>query len=734
MEREARTWRTVALAGVVAALAGAYWHWRLVLAVALPQPVNPWNGDLYDIYVPIYMYAYRSARWLPTWNPYQLAGTPFVASYNGGFFYPPNFLSAVLPVPVAIGYASACHLALAGVLAFACARTVGLGAAGATLAATGFMLNDYFLLERMHPSYFAALAWIPGVLLAAGRVAVAPTVGRGAVLGLALAAQLLAGHAQIVCYEAYVLLLLVVAYRLLHSPPGRRYFLRLVPAVGTAALVAVGISAVQLVPTAEVVARASRGVGGLTVEQTMPMTPTLAALEGAAFASGPIAVLALCGLAGPPRLAALAAVLVAFTGAVGLGTPAYAHFFYRLPGVALFRLPQSIMHVGTLGLALLAGLGLDAFGARPPVSRWRRAVVLAVAVGVVALRWKSGTPVALTAASVAGVALLVLLPRPWMRVAAAWAVVILVGLERWTHPPALVKMPEHDDEAFFAPPPVVAFVHEHVGPDRIATAKNWNQRFPIMEKMGTLYGVPTAQDYEPLAPAVYHELLAPLDDANTDAPLFWGRVLPDPGDPGWSLFDLFAVRFVVVAPGGNWTASVTSRRWRPVYEGADATVYENLDVRPRIFIATGYRVVTDPTDTLDAVWDRDPAASRDVVVDREPVWREAADAPAIEPNVTLAAPSPDVVDVHVAVPRRALLVLADLYWPGWHVSVDGEEREMLRVDRLFRGVAVEPGSHEVRFRYAPWSVPVGRALTIATAVILIAAVARHRKATGRTVY
>src|SRR5207248_3073567 len=80
------------------------------------------------------------------------------------------------------------------------------------------------------------------------------------------------------------------------------------------------------------------------------------------------------------------------------------------------------------------------------------------------------------------------------------------------------------------------------------------QRFPIMEKLGTLYGLPTAQDYEPLAPSAYHELLAPLDAANTDAPLFWGRLLPASRNPGWELLDLLAVRFVVVAPGAAWEA------------------------------------------------------------------------------------------------------------------------------------------------------------------------------------
>jgi len=184
------------------------------------------------------------------------------------------------------------------------------------------------------------------------------------------------------------------------------------------------------------------------------------------------------------------------------------------------------MHLGALGLAILAGLGVDACVARQSDGAWRRGTMLAVAAGLVAVRWASGNPVRFFAAVVAAVTVVATLPQPRVRVGAAWIVVLLVVMERFARPPGGLMMPEHNDAAFFAPPPFVRFVSDHIGPDRILAIKDWKQRFPIMEKLGTLYGLPTAQDYEPLAPSAYHELLAPLDAANADAPLFWGRLLP----------------------------------------------------------------------------------------------------------------------------------------------------------------------------------------------------------------
>jgi len=60
------------------------------------------------------------------------------------------------------------------------------------------------------------------------------------------------------------------------------------------------------------------------------------------------------------------------------------------------------------------------------------------------------------------------------------------------------------------------------------------------------------------------------------------------------------------------------------------------------------------------------------------------------------------VSVEVSVASKALLVLADAWAPGWHAEVDGEQREVLRVGGLFRGVVLTPGERNVVFRYQPW--------------------------------
>ncbi len=64
----------------------------------------------------------------------------------------------------------------------------------------------------------------------------------------------------------------------------------------------------------------------------------------------------------------------------------------------------------------------------------------------------------------------------------------------------------------------------------------------------------------------------------------------------------------------------------------------------------------------------------------------------------------NAVVVDVETDRAAVLVLHDLYYPGWVASVDGEEQTILRVNLLFRGVEIPPGRHRVHFRFRPLSV------------------------------
>ena len=82
----------------------------------------------------------------------------------------------------------------------------------------------------------------------------------------------------------------------------------------------------------------------------------------------------------------------------------------------------------------------------------------------------------------------------------------------------------------------------------------------------------------------------------------------------------------------------------------------------------------------------------------------------------------------------ALLVLSDLYYPGWRAVVDGRPADILRANYLMRAVAVPAGRHTVGFVYEPASFKAGIAASLAGGLAIALMVLLHvrsRRNNGR---
>jgi uncharacterized membrane protein YfhO len=79
---------------------------------------------------------------------------------------------------------------------------------------------------------------------------------------------------------------------------------------------------------------------------------------------------------------------------------------------------------------------------------------------------------------------------------------------------------------------------------------------------------------------------------------------------------------------------------------------------------------------------------------------------------------PNEVRLAVHTDAPALLVLSDVYYPGWQGYVDGAGAPIYRTDATFRGVMVPAGSHEVRMRFWPRSLRIGLGLAAVGLIII----------------
>jgi hypothetical protein len=101
--------------------------------------------------------------------------------------------------------------------------------------------------------------------------------------------------------------------------------------------------------------------------------------------------------------------------------------------------------------------------------------------------------------------------------------------------------------------------------------------------------------------------------------------------------------------------------------------------------------------------------------------------PATEPNavsehaeVHIVMEKTTGVDIAVQTDTAGYVLLADTFYPGWQVVVDGLPATISRANGAQRAVFVEPGEHRVQFRYAPASIRLGTTISISTLIVVAA--------------
>ena len=337
--------------------------------------------------------ALRNGR-IPLWNPHLFMGAPFLANSQVGFFYPLNWpVWLLLPTPYAVSASILLHLLIAGVGAYLAGRQMlGLGRWGGLVTAVLFALGGYLTAQVEHINQLQGLAWMPWFLWVAARVFRSRLgnrwvlVGQGA-FGFALlfSLQLLAGHTQ----TSFITGIMLITWGAAHwlekwllrdsqhalglSFQWRRFYRRLPLVLLMGGGVAVLLTAVQLLPTFELIQQSSRQ-GGLTPNEVLsfslhPLLLNRALLPayGQSLFSEYVAILPLTALllaflaAWQWRqwrgvLPAISLVLLGLLLALGIFNP-LNWLLARLPGFDLFRVPARWLAVYALGVALLAGLG-----------------------------------------------------------------------------------------------------------------------------------------------------------------------------------------------------------------------------------------------------------------------------------------------------------------------------------------------------------------------------------------
>jgi hypothetical protein len=739
---------------------------------------NPELTDPAYVFEPFLQYTRGQLPHVPLWDPYIMAGRPYLANAQSAVFSAFSLPAYVLPFWWSLSVIACLKLFVAAMGTFLLARALGLRLAGALLAGVVFAFSLWFVVWLPWP-LTAVWALVPWLLLATDRLVRRPGPLPAAALAALVAAQFLCGHPEssvhaLLATGAFLVLRLVQARRG-EGAAARARGGRAVAFFAGAIVCGTAIAAAAIVPFAEALTHSGDVALRNAAESTYTPRkfilalflydywgrPTQTPIESfeiqRAFYVGALPLmLAATALIRRRDLGRVAiAGFALFVGLVVLGVPPVFDAFTALPGIhTLHNWRMTVLLV--LCIALLAGWGLDDLLARRLTKRqtwW--ALGAAAALLMVPLVW-----VAFTHASSArflGEALQVawgFARQPpkgfpdtgpvirlsalilWLTFAAASVVLLAAYLRRRFAAPAFAALAialvvadlfragvgqTPAEPVAKATQPVTGAIHylQAHRPARFVGPPPGLGPAPIPPDVSLRYGLYDARGYDYPVDKRYDRLWRRWVTKPDQFAV--GQFLVRIDDRSLPVLSLLGVRDIIQQRG---QLPPFGPGVRLAYDGADAQIYENGRALPRVFLPGEQRIVRGEGAALEAVGDPGLDGRRTLITEHRLPGLPSADhgAGVSGGSARIASYGPERVTVEVRATRRAELVLSDLSFPGWNATVDGRRSRVDRVDYLLRGVPVEPGVHRVEFRYQPRSWTIGWIVSLLALVALLAAV------------
>lgn len=658
------------------------------------------NSDVFRYFYPTADYLHDELRrgHLPLWNPYQYAGQPFLGLHVTAALYPPNLvLMGLLRAGQALAAHAILHTLVAGCFTWLFAARLGLGRAACLAAAVAYMLSAPLRLGIYMVPFLSNAAWLPAILWALHglltEVRASWAVGLAAFLSLAF----LSGHAQGFVYEAQFALAYGLFGLAFVAPRGRR--LRVVGLALASGVLALGFVAPQLLPALEFTREAVRSFEGVSFAQA-----SRAAARPRTLLWGTLGQLGLSHLPGTGGLtllptATLPLVLIGvlarrqrahwvfFLVAAGviavllLGphTPAF-RFYYSLPLGNLFRRPLRMAFLYVFLAAMLAAIGIHGVTERLP-----------------------GSPVGRRLAGTLGVLL-----------------ALLIGAELYGRSKLALAHPVLSAPISGAPASLIQYLRSQPGRGRLFVERTKGFPHMLFEKIGMMHRVFVIPDYEPAMPKVYEQYFATKQSRPWHGNL---SVLPrgrrQTHDVLGKRLDLMSAPYYAVLQPMQPETERTLQAFaggRRVSVGP-VEVFERPTALPRVYTVRRVRYARDVESALERIDDDTFQPRREAII----VAPDRAGEPGLGTEAILGNPelpegndmasvtryTTEEVTIAAVCRSNCLLVLTDLYYPGWRVYVDGHEKTIHRVNALFRGVQLEAGAHEVVYRYEPRSFRLG---------------------------
>ncbi len=667
----------------------------------------------------------------PFWNPYSFGGQPFFANGSSAVLYPPKLLLSLLTTPSwTHDLLSVLHLLGSGLAMYFLLRGYGCGARGSLFAAVTWMFSGFNLswlqLEVVAPVFL----FLPLNLLAVRAALRRETLASCFLASAIMASCLAAGHLPfmgITCVVAMAyagVASLIRAVRLAKTSDWRGVTRTIAVTAGLAVLPGL-LAAIVLLPTMMAVGASQRGMPGyeghnvlnraaasiffrlFRVPNAPPDVTAMHTITFMGFAAIPFVLIGVVlgirrRIAGTWLALSIAAVVFLVATDILLLRVAYK----VIPGMGTFRPLSRLLYLYNFALAMLAGIGLDAF------LRWLERPDQKAA-RVIVQRWKAVVLIAILASTFH-----------------------LVRYGRKLNP----KFSPRTDELLYPVTPLLdaaqkELASEPTSPGRVLPLLVYPPDMPwpppiLFGSESMVFSIESISGYDSVIPRRALALCRIAAGETAEQVL----ANPDIGSicPFYKLretrFDLlprFGVNLLLGPPqlGADpiWKERRSELALENVYEGKDGIVLRMTNAIPGPRVVHRAVAAKDEADALRQFTAREFDYREAVVIESE------SPLPANDAGGSVTGQPGQVLKVtkrrnqwsaKVTSASPGWLVIPDTWSPGWRAQVNGAPAELHRANYAFRAVRVPAGESEVRMEYHPEGFKTGATISGGTALAL----------------
>ncbi len=624
---------------------------------------------------------------IPTWTPQLGAGFPLIGEGQIGAFFLPNLILFSLFAP-ALAYNLTLVLAL--ITAAGCMywllRRFSLGPVAALFGGLTFALSGILVPQLTHHTLIQGITLLPAILVACDMLLTKPSGRRVALFAFLVSQQILAGFPQ----ATFITLLFTFAYAAWVS--AQKKSLKLLLPILAATLLALGLGAIQLVPSYEFLRESSVAEGFSPGDATFfsypPVHlktllspyllgnpkdgtyPSYTAFDGSIFWEntgffGSLGlVLSLAGmvlvLKKKKHTAQFFVWAAAFAFLLMLGKYSPLYIVFSFWPFHLFRVPSRFLWVFIFALIVLASYTLHYL-----MTKKHRGFLLLGAI---------------------------LLAINTVQLFSVWRGYHMMGDEAiWLTPPKTISS--------VAPNARVYTIGTTITHNKTFLTQGWQDpsayvklRSALAPDGNVIWGVPSASVYAGrqlrrqgiLASITASEIAVSEAGATVSA-------------TGTNLLRAAGVGTIISTIPLTITPSV------PPSFSDDGIVVYPLKGAKRAYLATDVRVASTLSQATTILKDATFVAGSSVLLTKS----EAQGIATSSGTARITAETNTTLTLEVEASGEGLLVVADTMYPGWEATVDGVPAPIMPANLSYRAVVVPAGRHIVYFVFRPKSLYMG---------------------------